>query len=235
VKGERIGVPAAALYGGIAALVALLIAVGFLAGRASTAVPPVSPAPGAEAPSASLAAAAATPGLPPADPVLPDPAASVPEPADAPAAAAASQPAGPAGAEGAPDLRRQVTEYFGRMDAMQGAIKTWSDPSALAQEIMGQAMRGDSAGFDRLIAASAAARDGVSGLAVPAPCAEHHDLTLALLDDSVRILTQIRDGVASGDAGALAGLATTGSALEARARAVDELGASLRARYGIAK
>ena len=42
------------------------------------------------------------------------------------------------------------------MDATQSAAKTWSDPTALAQEVLAQAMRGDSGGFDKLIAASAA-------------------------------------------------------------------------------
>ena len=45
MTGARIGVPPAALYAGIAALVALLVAVGSMAGRASTAVPVVPAAP----------------------------------------------------------------------------------------------------------------------------------------------------------------------------------------------
>jgi hypothetical protein len=120
------------------------------------------------------------------------------------------------------------------MDATQSAAKTWSDPTALAQEVLAQAMRGDSGGFDTLIAASAAARDGVRTMTVPAPCAEHHRLTLALLGDAVVILTKLREGVAAGDPGAIAGIATSGSGLEERARAVDVLGASLRSQYGVA-
>ena len=48
------------------------------------------------------------------------------------------------------------------------------------------------------------------------------------------ILTRLRDGVAAGDPGAIAGIASAGSGLEERARAVDVLGASLRSQYGVA-
>jgi hypothetical protein len=71
-------------------------------------------------------------------------------------------------------------------------------------------------------------------MTVPAPCAEHHRLTLALLGEAVVILTRLRDGVAAGDPGAIAGIASSGSGLEERARAVDVLGASLRSQYGVA-
>jgi hypothetical protein len=59
-------------------------------------------------------------------------------------------------------------------------------------------------------------------------------LSLALLEEAVVILTTLRNGVAAGDASAVAGIASSGSALEARARAVDVLGASLRSQYGVA-
>ena len=132
-----------------------------------------------------------------------------------------------------PALRRDVAEYFRRMDATEGAAKTWSDPNALAQEVLGQAMRGDTGGFDNLVTASARARDGVRAITPPAPCAEHHRLTLALLDEAVVILSKLRDGVAAGDPTAVAAIASSGSALEGRARAVDTLAASLRAQYGV--
>ena len=228
------------LYGGIAAIIGLLVAVGFFAGRASSgsgssqATGPVQgagtpgmaepPAAGvSDVPSETLAAAAAPEAfVPPAGGGL------VPVPASSPATASAGGPSAPA------PLRREVAEYFRSMDATQSAAKTWSDPTALAQEVLAQAMRGDSGGFDRLIAASAAARDGVRTMTVPAPCTEHHRLTLALLGDAVVILTRLREGVAAGDPSAVAGIASSGSALEDRVRAVDLLGASLRSQYGVA-
>lgn len=226
------------VYGGIAAIIGLLFAVGFFAGRASSG-------------GAGAGAPATVVGEPPAvriedrrsgDAAAPETVAThaggAPVPLGAPPVGAilpASSPsaAAPGGALPPPALRREVAEYFRRMDATQSAAKTWSDPTALAQEVLADAMRGDSSGFDKLIAASAAARDGVRTMTVPAPCAEHHRLTLALLNDAVVILTRLRDGVAAGDPGAVAGIATSGSALEARARAVDELGASLRSQYGV--
>ena len=229
------------VYGGIAAIIGLLFAVGFFAGRASSGGSGTgAPATAArESPAVRIGdrrsgtpadAAAPEAFAPPAGglvPVGPPPARPI-----APASSAAA--AAPAGATAPPALRREVAEYFRRMDVTESAAKTWSDPTALAQEVLADAMRGDSGGFDQLIAASAAARDGVRIMTVPAPCAEHHRLTLALLGDAVVILTKLREGVAAGDPSAVAGIASSGSALEARARAVDELGASLRSQYGVA-
>jgi hypothetical protein len=219
VTAARVGVPVPVVYGGIAAIIGLLFAVGFLAGRAS------SGGSGDGAPATTVSEP--PPAVRLGDVAPPNTVGHTILPASSPAAAA------PAGALPPPALRREVAEYFRRMDATQSAAKTWSDPTALAQEVLADAMRGDSGGFDKLIAASAAARDGVRTLTVPAPCAEHHRMTLALLNDAVVILTRLRDGVAAGDPSAVAGIATSGSALEARARAVDELGASLRAQYGV--
>jgi len=231
VTAARVGVPVPVLYGGIAAIIGLLLAAGFFAGRASSgggsAGTPATA--GGESPAVPIAygrsetpVAEAARGsfAPPSDVGL------VPVPASSPAAAGAAMPP--------PALRAEVAAYFLRMDATQSAAKTWSDPTALAQEILAQAMRGDSGGFDKLIAASAAARDGVRNMTVPAPCTEHHRLTLALLGDAVVVLTKLREGVAAGDPGAVAGIASSGSALEERARAVDVLGASLRSQYGVA-
>jgi hypothetical protein len=226
VTAARVGVPVPVLYGGIAAIIGLLVAVGFLAGRASTGGSGGSGDRRSETPADAAAPAASVPldgsgvvpvGAPPAGAIE---------------SAPTSTPSGAAIA--AAPLRLEVAEYFRRMDAAQSAAKTWSDPTALAQEVLAQAMRGDSGGFDKLIAASAAARDGVRTMAVPAPCAEHHRLTLALLGDAVVILTKLREGVAAGDTSALAAVASSGSALEERARAVDVLGASLRSQYGVA-
>jgi hypothetical protein len=222
------------VYGGIAALAGLLLAVGYLAGRAAPGraagespagsvgqplpdAPAVATPSSSPAPFAAAAAEAAMPGRP----------TGVTAPAYSPAAAAPGVVTAPLA------LRRDVAEYFRRMDASQSAAVTWSDPTALAQEILAQAMRGDSGGFDKLIAASTGARDGVRTMTVPPPCGEHHRLTLVLLDESVVLLTKLREQLVAGDAGAIAGIASTGSDLEARARAVEALGASLRTQYGV--
>ncbi len=230
----RASVPLPLVYGGIAAIIALLVAVGFLAGRAST---------GGAAPS-SVVAASTTLTADPA-PVThvapatggasaPDAVAITPNARAGPAGSIGGTPAAaPSGPPVPPALRPQVAEYFRRMDATQSAAKTWSDPNALAQEILAQAMKGDSSGFDKLVAASALARDGVRAITAPAPCAEHHRLSLALLEEAVVMLSKLRDGVAAGDPAALMAIASSGSALEERARAVDALAASLRAQYGV--
>jgi hypothetical protein len=238
VTAARVGVPVPVVYGGIALIIGLLFAVGFFAGRASSggsgAAAPGAPAGESSAriddrradtpPEAGVSGAFAPHGDGGVVPVGAPPAGLT----------ATTAPAAPGTAKTAPALKQEVGEYFRRMDAAQSAAKTWSDPTALAQEVLAQAMRGDSGGFDTLIASSAAARDGVRTMTVPAPCAEHHRLTLALLGEAVVILTRLRDGVAAGDPGAIAGIASSGSGLEERARAVDVLGASLRSQYGVA-
>ena len=229
------------LYGGVAAIIGLLLAVGFFAGRAS------SGGSGAAAPGTAALESPTVIGdrrsETPADAAAPDtfarhadgglvPVAAPPAGAILSASSPASAPRGGALAP-PPALRREVAEYFRRMDATQSAAKSFSDPTALAQEVLAQAMRGDSGGFDSLIAASTAARDGVRTMSVPAPCGEHHRLTLALLSDAVQMLTRLREGLAAGDPGAVAAIASSGSALESRAHAVEVLGASLRSQYGV--
>lgn len=232
----RVGVPVPVVYGGIAAIIGLLFAVGFFAGRASSGGSGAG-APGTAAGESPTVRIGDRRSEAPADTAAPHaggglvPVAAPPAAAIVPAASPAS--VAPGAAIAPPALRREVAEYFRRMDATQSAAKTWSDPTALAQEVLAQAMRGDSGGFDTLIAASTGARDGVRTMTVPAPCGEHHRLTLALLSDAVVILTKLREGVTAGDPSAIAGIASSGSALEARARAVDELGASLRSQYGV--
>lgn len=228
----RVGVPVPVVYGGIAAIIVLLVAVGYFAGRASTG--------GASAPATVGEARSAGRVEAPATVAPPEPAAATPAVAAPPPVAAAPVPgvapagaASPAAGGPPPALRREVAEYFRRMDATQSAAKTWSDPDALAQEVLAQALRGDSGGFDTLVASTRTARDGVRAIAAPTPCAEHHRLTLLLLDEAVVIVSRLRDGVASGDTAAVAAIATSGSALESRARAVDALAASLRAQYGV--
>ena len=234
MTGARVGVPVPMVYGGIAAIIALLVAVGYFAGRASSGASANAPAAyspaaraedeGGRARADATAAAATRP-----------PAASLATPAPPAAMTSAASPAAvaPPGATMPPAMRHAVTEYFRRMDATQSAAKTWSDPNVLAQEVLTQAMRGDSGGFDKLVAASAAARDGVRAIAPPTPCAEHHRLTLALLDEAVVILGKLRDGVAAGDPSAVAAIATSGRALEGRARAVDLLAATLKTQYAV--
>ena len=227
----------AVVYGGIAAIIGLLFAVGFFAGRASSGSSGAGATTAGELPGDRIADrhseapvdVARAPDAPTVDTLSP-PAGGVlaPKPESSSLAPAAASPVIAPQA-----LRREVAEYFRQMEATQSAAKTWSDPTALAQQVLADAMRGDSGGFDRLIAASAGARDGVRTMTVPAPCGEHHRLTLALLGDAVVILTKLREGVASGDPSAIAGIASSGSALEARTRAVDELGASLKSQFGV--
>jgi hypothetical protein len=233
-------VPVPVVYGGIAAIVALLVAVGYFAGRASSTAGPMAASVAAPV-AAPITAPAIAPAAPPmavAEPAAQSPAAATFDAPQPPPSAAALHPAAgsapsPAAAAGTPALRLEVAEYFRRMDATQSAAKTWSDPNALAQEILAGAMKGDSSGFDKLVASSAAARDGVRGIDPPPPCAEHHRLSLGLLDEAVTILTRLRDGIASGDPSAVASIASAGTSLENRAKAVDAMAASLRAQYGL--
>lgn len=151
----------------------------------------------------------------------------------APAQPAAQEPPPPA----APDtaVRDEVARYFEQVESIQSQGKYWSDPQALAKALMDQAGKGDSSGFDKLLETNRRVRDELRGLQVPAPCAEHHRLTLALVEDGMSLLSQVRDSAMNPtqDMGALNAYATGGRELEARAKEVDALAARIKQQFGI--
>jgi hypothetical protein len=106
----------------------------------------------------------------------------------------------------------------------------------MAQAIVQDALAGRTDGFDRLIAANRAVLDGVQ--ATPAPsgcdgCAQHHAQTRAVLGQSLALLTDLRAATVAGDLQALSAAQGRATALEAKARDIEALKATLIERYAL--
>jgi hypothetical protein len=127
-----------------------------------------------------------------------------------------------------------VSAYFAQTDVIQSAFKEEGDPASLAQRLLMAAANGDTSGLDELVARQSRLAESLRTIQPPAPCAEHHRRSIELIERSGRLLKGMRDGIASGDVGSLAGLDTAARALEADARAVDALAEDVKKRHGIA-
>jgi len=130
-------------------------------------------------------------------------------------------------------LRDEVASYFRDVEAIQSQAKSWSDPEALAQKLLEQAGKGDTSGFDGLAAANLKVRDSLSAMSVPEPCAEHHRLTVALLDESIAMLGRVKGQMGGGDLASLPAMAAQGHDLEQKAKHVDALAVAIKGRFGL--
>jgi hypothetical protein len=222
-----------------------------LAGAAQPVASPAAVAPAADptpdalaatgAPSASAAVAQAAPPLDQAP--APAPAASHFAAATLPPASAAEPPAAAVGASAAaaPAVaapadaveRDSVSRYFRDVESIQQRGKYWNDPQALARSLVDQAAKGDGSGFDELLASNRRVRDDLAGVSVPAPCSEHHRVSVALIEESLGLLAQLKGSTLSHDERALTALATAAKSIEARAREADALAQAIKRRFGL--
>jgi hypothetical protein len=214
--------PRALLIALLAALVLCVAALAFFLGRESRAVAPAAAAPQQVLPAPHGAAAVA---VPPDAPV-----------ADAPVAAAPVA-AAPEGSPSAPvadtRLRDDVARYFREVESIEASAKYWNDPMSLANSLLEQAASGDASGLERLIAAQQGAAQRLRRVSVPAPCAEHHRLTVSLLDSAAALLQRLQGASTNASGAGLGALVGEGHDIEQRAKQVDTLAAEIKKRYGI--
>src|SRR5262249_4365759 len=121
------------------------------------------------------------------------------------------------------------------IERLEAKGRYWTDAQLLGRTVMDQALSGDAGGFDRLIAADEGVREAVARMDVPAPCSEHHSLTVDVLDQGLSLLRKARAQGQSGDGASLETILSTGMVIEAKAREVDAGAAELKRKFGIAR
>ena len=226
-------------------LLATLLAVAFLlgreAGRAETAADLVAEAPPAPVEPTPARRAAPRPRPrpdPPSRPSRPSrPPRNDPEPAPPsgpttpPPPTPAPGPAAPA--EPAADLRERaaVARYFEEFDEIAGSNADAGNPDAMAMALLSQATGGDWSQFDELGDNQRVMLRQLRGLRVPPVCREYHQRMITLLEASAALLDDVRQGVQSGNLGALSTLTTTAQRLQTDAEAASRLAAAIRQRY----
>jgi hypothetical protein len=220
-------VPRGLLVGLVTALALAVLAAVFLMGRQS-ASPRPSPAT-AGPPPATEAPPAHAPAPEPARPVEAAPTAEAPPVALAFPTIASSPPT----ASADPSDRDAVARYFQDSESIQARAKYWTDPQALAKTLLEQASSGNSAGLDQLLRTQQQARAEMERLTPPTACAEYHRRSLDVMADGLALLEQVQGALAGGDPGGLMAMGERGRELEREARAIDELGRSLRQQYGL--
>jgi hypothetical protein len=142
-------------------------------------------------------------------------------------------PASPAAPAVDARLRDEVARYFREVESIEASSKYWSDPMSLANSLLEQAAGGDASGLERLLAAQKGAAQRLRRVSVPAPCAEHHRLTVSLLDSAAALLQRLLGASANASGAGLGSLVNEGHDLEQRAKQVDTLAADIKKRYGI--
>jgi hypothetical protein len=245
---SSVSLPRGLLAALVVALLASLGITAFLAGRASVATAPPLPGsarppspeadgpPSASVPSAPAGSAPGATGLP-RSPELELNGSQAWPPSSPPAGAAAPRALPElerAGGVPAPGEAARVARYFQEMESAQAAAKYWTDPQALATSLVDDVSKGERGGFDQLIAATRGALERMKALDVPAECAEHHRRSLALVEQSITMLSGVANGALGGDPDALGAFAIQGRRLEADAKDVDALAARIKQRYGLA-
>jgi hypothetical protein len=231
---DPVSVPRWLLLGGGLSLGASLLALAFLAGRAST-EPATQPATQPPATPTVAGMAAPDPAAPPTaaaqlDPVAPAATAvtagsATPPSSAAVAAAPATQPRKGAGS----------AAVVGYLDALETALETpnaGNDPDELAQAVVADALSGRTQAIDQLLSATEGARARARALTPPAPAATLHRDTLTLLDQTLRVYGSLRASIASGDIAGISGLQGDANKLERAARDVEAETRRLRDAHG---
>ena len=110
------------------------------------------------------------------------------------------------------------------------------DPKSMAMAMLGQATSGDWTQFDALADAQRAMVRQLRAVHAPAGCPDcrtHHQQMITLLDAGASLLEEVKDGVASGNIGALGTLATTAQRLQSDAETAQRLAAAIQTQYGL--
>ena len=219
----------------VAALLAVAFLLGRVAGRSEDAVPaPVAEAPPAQLEPASNPPTAARPGArpEPSTPAEPTPARTRPA-VTSPPPAPAPEPAPPAEPVIDPVERAAVARYFEEVDSIAGADAGAGDPETLAMALLSQATGGDWSPFDELGDTQRSMRRRLRGVQVPPACLAYHQKMVTLLEAGADLLDDVKQGVQSGNLGALDTLSTTAQRLQVDAAAARRLATAIQQRYDL--
>ncbi len=130
--------------------------------------------------------------------------------------------------------RASVAAYFQAVEAIQPPAS--GDPETLAQQVVAGLAKGDMSGFDGMIQQAKMARERVSAITPPQPCAAYHRESLASLDAGLELMRDMKNALStSGQDAAAIQLADRAYALKARTDALQIQENALKQRYGVMK
>jgi len=127
-----------------------------------------------------------------------------------------------------------VAGYFRQMDAVAAEAKTSQDPQALARSVLDQALSGNMASIDALVASQRSLQSRMAQVLPPPSCREHHERSVALFARSVALLDRTRAAMTGQGTTDVSAIAVEGRGIEEEARAVDAMANDLRRAAGLA-
>ncbi len=134
--------------------------------------------------------------------------------------------------QAAAEARARVSTYFKQMEALQSGGPI-DDQETFAATVLQGAVSGDFSGIDDLVrAAGDAERRGIA-LQPPNECAEYHRMAVTLLQESVTMITALRDGLKRNDTNALASIGASAQSMKSRAETLAAAEKALRTRFGL--
>jgi hypothetical protein len=129
--------------------------------------------------------------------------------------------------------RAAVARYFEQVDEVAGSSGGAGDPETLAMALLSQATGGDWSQFDELGDTQRSMLRRLRRIQVPSPRRDYHEKMVSLLEAGASLLDDVKQGVRSGDLGALSTLATTAQRLQAEAEEAQRLAAGIQQRYDL--
>ena len=125
--------------------------------------------------------------------------------------------------------------YLAAVDVIGAGTQDLGDPSDFANDLLSQAMMGDTSGVDSLLGQAQASQAALAKVKPPESCKAHYRLMLAEMKTSVQILQSLKSALETSDSMALAGMAGKGAAAQRQARELEKLTAELRERSSAGK
>ena len=127
-----------------------------------------------------------------------------------------------------PDVQER-REYFRQIDSILQNTASIDDPNQFATKFLQQAMTGDYSGFESLIATTKKTKAAIEAVSPPPACREHHALLLKQVSQSVVLLADVHQAIASNDTSRLTSVAARGQEMQGETERFQELDRSLRA------
>ena len=124
----------------------------------------------------------------------------------------------------------QVRAYLAAVDEVSAGTQDLGNPSDFANDLLNQAVMGDTSGVDSLLSQARASQAALAKVKPPESCKAHYRLLKSEMHMSVEILQILKSALETSDSMALAGMAGKGAAAQRQARELEKLTAELRER-----
>ncbi|MBX3171600.1 MAG: hypothetical protein KF760_29595 [Candidatus Eremiobacteraeota bacterium] len=125
--------------------------------------------------------------------------------------------------------------YLAAVDEIGAGTQDLGNPSDFANDLLNQAVMGDTSGVDSLLGQARASQAALARVKPPESCKPHYRLMLAEMKMSVEILQTLKSALETSDSLALAGMAGKGAAAQRQARELEKLTSELRERSSAGK